>query len=79
MKKALVVWGGWEGHQPKQCADCSWIEGVVMPVAWKRRHGLDRVFYCSLGHVAAEFEVAPMRTLIQHGMLWTARDLATTR
>lgn len=21
MKKALLVWGGWEGHEPKQCAD----------------------------------------------------------
>lgn len=21
MKKALVVWGGWEGHEPKLCAD----------------------------------------------------------
>ncbi len=21
MKSALLVWGGWEGHQPKQCAD----------------------------------------------------------
>ena len=21
MRQALVVWGGWEGHQPKQCAD----------------------------------------------------------
>ncbi|MGA2976966.1 MAG: ThuA domain-containing protein [Spirochaetia bacterium] len=21
MMKALVVWGGWEGHEPKQCAD----------------------------------------------------------
>jgi type 1 glutamine amidotransferase len=21
MKTALLVWGGWEGHQPKQCAD----------------------------------------------------------
>jgi type 1 glutamine amidotransferase len=20
-KKALIVWGGWEGHEPKQCAD----------------------------------------------------------
>ena len=20
-KKALVVWGGWEGHEPKQCVD----------------------------------------------------------
>ncbi len=21
MKRALIVWGGWEGHEPKQCAD----------------------------------------------------------
>ena len=21
MKKALMVWGGWDGHEPKQCAD----------------------------------------------------------
>jgi hypothetical protein len=21
MKKALIVWGGWPGHEPKQCAD----------------------------------------------------------
>lgn len=21
MKKALVVWGGWDGHEPKQCAE----------------------------------------------------------
>lgn len=21
MKSALIVWGGWEGHEPKQCAD----------------------------------------------------------
>ena len=34
-----------------------WIEGVVMPVVWKRKHGKGRVFYCSLGHVTAEFDV----------------------
>ncbi|NQT08361.1 ThuA domain-containing protein, partial [Candidatus Bathyarchaeota archaeon] len=21
MKSALMVWGGWEGHEPKQCVD----------------------------------------------------------
>ena len=21
MKKAMIVWGGWDGHEPKQCAD----------------------------------------------------------
>jgi type 1 glutamine amidotransferase len=53
---------------------CPWIEGIVMPVAWKRRHGAGHVFYCSLGHAATEFEIAPMRTLILRGMLWAARD-----
>ena len=50
-----------------------WIDGVVMPVAWKRRHGKGRVFYSSLGHVAREFEVPEMRTLFQRGALWAAR------
>ena len=55
---------------------CSWIDGVVMPVVWKRRHGAGKVFYCSLGHTAAEFDVTPMRILILRGMLWAARDRA---
>ncbi|MCX5759432.1 MAG: ThuA domain-containing protein, partial [Candidatus Hydrogenedentes bacterium] len=21
MKSALMVWGGWDGHEPKQCVD----------------------------------------------------------
>ena len=50
-----------------------WIAGVVMPVAWKRRHGLGRVFYSSLGHVSAEFQVPQMRTIFERGMLWAAR------
>jgi type 1 glutamine amidotransferase len=50
-----------------------WVEGVVMPVAWKRRHGKGRVFYSSLGHVAKEFEISEMRTLFQRGALWAAR------
>lgn len=50
-----------------------WIEGVVMPVVWKRRHGVGRVFYSALGHVAAEFEVPQMRTILRRGMVWAAR------
>jgi type 1 glutamine amidotransferase len=50
-----------------------WIEGVVMPVVWKRRHGEGRVFYSSLGHLAKEFEVPEMRTILRRGMLWAAR------
>jgi hypothetical protein len=50
-----------------------WIEGVVMPVVWKRRHGQGRVFYSALGHVAAEFDHPSMRSIIERGMLWAAR------
>jgi len=51
----------------------SWIDGVVMPVIWKRRHGEGRVFYSSLGHVAAEFDIPQMRAILRRGMIWAAR------
>ena len=50
-----------------------WIEGVVMPVAWKRKHGKGRVFYSALGHVAKEFEVPQMKTIFRRGANWAAR------
>jgi type 1 glutamine amidotransferase len=53
---------------------CSWIKGVQMPVAWKRMHGLGKVFYSSLGHVAAEFTVPQMATLFRRGLRWAARQ-----
>ncbi len=49
------------------------IDGVVIPVVWKRRYGEGRVFYSSLGHVAQEFEVPQMRTIFERGALWAAR------
>ena len=50
-----------------------WIEGVVMPVVWKRQHGKGRVFYSSLGHVASEFQTKEMADIMRRGMLWAAR------
>ena len=50
-----------------------WINGVVMPVVWKRRHGMGRVFYSSLGHVVREFDVPEMKTILTRGMLWAAK------
>jgi uncharacterized protein len=50
-----------------------WIAGVTMPVVWKRKHGKGRVFYSSLGHVASEFDVPEMRTILHRGLLWAAR------
>lgn len=51
-----------------------WINGVTMPVVWKRHHGKGRVFYSSLGHVSREFEVPQMRTILRRGLNWAARD-----
>ncbi|MBN1230310.1 MAG: ThuA domain-containing protein [Anaerolineales bacterium] len=50
----------------------NWIEGTVMPVAWKRQWGKGRVFYSSLGHVASDFEVEEARLITLRGMLWAA-------
>jgi type 1 glutamine amidotransferase len=51
-----------------------WINGVTMPVVWKRMHGKGRVFYSSLGHVASEFQVPEMATILRRGMSWAARQ-----
>ena len=50
-----------------------WIDGVVMPVVWKRRFGQGRVFYSSLGHVAKDFDVPEAREIQRRGMLWASR------
>ncbi len=50
-----------------------WLHGVVMPVAWKRRWGSGKVFYLSIGHVVAEFEIPQARILLERGMLWACR------
>jgi type 1 glutamine amidotransferase len=50
-----------------------WIDGVVMPVVWKRHHGKGRVFYSALGHVASEFQVPQMKEILRRGLLWAAR------
>ena len=51
----------------------AWIEGTRMPVVWKRTYGKARVFYSALGHVASEFEVPEMKTILQRGLLWAKR------
>ena len=54
-------------------AHASWIEGHVIPVVWKRRHGAGRVFYSALGHHASEFAVPQMATIMRRGLNWAAR------
>jgi len=50
-----------------------WIDGTVMPVVWKRRYGAGKVFYCSLGHVAADFDVTEAKEIVTRGLLWATR------
>jgi type 1 glutamine amidotransferase len=38
--KALIVWGGWEGHEPKQCAD--------LFIPWLRQEGFEVTVSASL-------------------------------
>jgi type 1 glutamine amidotransferase len=61
---ATTTFGG--DHAP-------WIAGCVMPVAWKRMWGQGRVFFCSLGHVAQDFDVPEAREIVRRGLLWATR------
>ena len=50
-----------------------WVKGVTMPVAWKKRYGAGKVFYSSLGHVAADFDVPEAKEIMRRGCLWAMR------
>jgi type 1 glutamine amidotransferase len=50
-----------------------WIKGVAMPVVWKKMYGKGRIFYTSLGHVSADFNVPQAREIVKRGLLWAAR------
>ena len=50
-----------------------WVEGVEMPVCWKKRYGSGKVFYSSLGHVASDFDVPEAKEIMKRGMLWSTR------
>ncbi|GIO68543.1 ThuA domain-containing protein [Paenibacillus sp. JTLBN-2024] len=51
-------------------------KSVDMPVAWTKRWGLGRVFYCSLGHQANVLELPPVKEIMRRGMLWAAEGKA---
>ena len=50
-----------------------WVEGVVMPVVWKRHWGKGRVFYSSLGHHTPEFDTPEVQTIVKRGLAWATR------
>jgi len=49
-----------------------WIDGAVIPVAWKKYYGRGRVFYSSLGHVADDYKVAQALEIQKRGILWAS-------
>ena len=63
----LATTGFTAAHDP-------WIGGSTMPVAWKKLHGMGRVFYTSLGHSPEVFGVPEALTLMQRGMLWAGES-----
>lgn len=50
-----------------------WRKNVVMPVVYKTTYGVGRVFYSSLGHVAAELKKPQIETILRRGLVWAAR------
>ncbi|MHA1733219.1 MAG: ThuA domain-containing protein [Promethearchaeota archaeon] len=49
-----------------------WINGVKMPVTYKKRWGDGKVFYTSIGHTSKDFEVPQALEMMKRGMLWAA-------
>ena len=47
-----------------------WIDGCVMPVAWKKMYGKGRVFYSSLWHNKSDFSVPESVEIMQRGIRW---------
>ncbi|MFG0252686.1 MAG: ThuA domain-containing protein [Phycisphaerales bacterium JB038] len=50
----------------------TWVKGALMPVVWTKQYGKGRVFYCSIGHVAADLETPEVKEMIRRGILWAA-------
>ena len=51
-----------------------WSAGCTMPVVWKKMYGRGRVFYSSLGHVAADMDVPEALEILKRGIRWSAQS-----
>ena len=50
-----------------------WIDGVEMPIAYTKKWGNGRIFYCSIGHYLKDFENLNVVKLITQGINWAIR------
>jgi type 1 glutamine amidotransferase len=48
------------------------FDHTVMPAVWIKSYGKGRVYYCSVGHVAADIEVPQVAELMRRGFIWAA-------
>lgn len=57
-----------------ESSELPWLRGVEVPVAWHRRWGLGRVFYCSLGHTVSVLRQPPVLELLRRAVVWAAKS-----
>lgn len=50
-----------------------WIEGVKMPVVWKKKFGKGKVFYSSIGHSISDFDIPEVMEIMKRGILWAIK------
>ncbi len=51
-----------------------WIDGAVIPVAWKKYFGKGRVFYFSVGHDMKEYDIPESLAILQRGFRWASES-----
>jgi len=49
-----------------------WIDGAAMPVVWKKTYGKGRVFYISVGHTPADFDIPEAWKILKRGIKWAS-------
>lgn len=47
-------------------------KGAVIPVAWKKTYGKGRVFYISVGHTPADFDIPESWEMLTRGIKWAS-------
>lgn len=49
-----------------------WFTGAVIPVVWKKMYGKGRVFYISVGHTTADFDINSSWEILTRGIKWAS-------
>ena len=49
-----------------------WIDRAVIPVVWKKTYGKGRVFYISVGHTPADFDIPESWEILTRGIRWAS-------